>query len=183
MIKSEGFRLYIFLIAMIMLICGCEEKIKPSITNTKLGQDIPTQESWDARIIFTNSGKITGILKAGHIAMYAAKKYTILDSNITVDFFDENEKHTSILTAQRGKVNDVTKDFEANEHVVVISDSGTTLRTEELYWDNTNRKIHTPAFVEIISPKEQIQGHGLISDQSLKNYTILKVIGQAKMNE
>lgn len=183
MMQSKSIWLNLLLIIMITLICGCEEKIKPSITNTKFGQDIPTQESWDTMITFTDSGKVTGILKAGYIAMYATKRYTILDSNITVDFFDENEQHTSVLTARRGKVNDATKDFEANENVIVKSDSGTTLKTEELYWDNTNQKIHTTAFVEITSPKEQIQGHGLISDQSLKNYIILKVTGQAKTNE
>ena len=36
------------------------------------------------------------------------------------------------------------------------------------------------AFVEIISPTEEIRGVGLESDQSLTNYTILKVTGEAQ---
>jgi LPS export ABC transporter protein LptC len=165
-----------------LLLFACEEKIKPPISSG-LGYDVPTQESWNAKIVFTDSGKVSGILRAGHIAMYTDKKFTLLDSNIVVDFYNEHQQHTSVLTAKRGKVNDITHDFEAHEHVVVVSDSGTRLTTEELYWSNATRKIHTPAFVEIASPKEQLQGHGFESDQDLKHYTIFKVTGQAKTNE
>ena len=118
-----------------LLLLSCEEKIRPPISDGLSGI-VPTQESWDARIIFTDSGRTSGILRAGHIAMYADRKSTVLDSNITVDFFDEHQQHTSVLTARRGRVNDVTQDFEAHGNVVVVSDSGTTLSTEDLYWTN-----------------------------------------------
>jgi len=143
----------------------------------------PAQESWNAAITFTDSGRVTGILHAGHIASFTEKKFTTLDSGLTVDFYDERQHHTSVLTARRGRVDDRTHDFEAHENVVVVSDSGTTLRTEELYWNNVARKIHTPAYVDISSPTEQIQGQGLESDQSLKRYTIFKVTGQARAHD
>lgn len=165
-----------------LLLLGCEPKIKPPISSLGVGHDVPTQESWNAVITFTDSGRITAILKAGHIAVFYEQKKTLMDSNITVDFFDENSNRTSILTAKKGIVNDLTHDLEARENVIVVNDSGTTLRTEELYWMNKTQKIHTPAFVEITSPTEQIQGHGLESDQSLKYYTIPKVTGKAKTN-
>ena len=157
-----------------------EEKVKPPVSSIVIGEDVPSQESWNAKITFTDSGKVTALLRSGHIASFMEKRYTVLDSNIVVDFFDQNEKHTSVLTAYRGRVNDVTHDFEAHDHVVVVSDSGTTLWTEELYWNNTTQKITTPAFVEILSPTEHIFGHGFESDQGLKHYAIFKVTGQAK---
>jgi len=162
---------------------GCAEKIKPSVANTSLGQEISTQESWNTAITFTDSGKVTAIVHAGHIAVFSNKKFTLLDQKIKVDFFNEREVHTSVLTAERGKVNDETKDLEAYGNVVVVSDSGTNLKSEELFWSNAKQLIHTQSFVEITSPTEQIQGHGLESDQSLKNYKIFRVTGQTKTNE
>ena len=166
-----------------LLLFSCEERIKPAVASSGLGLDVPTQESWNATITFTDSGRMTAILRAGHIAMFAEKRSTRLDSNIIVDFFDEHEKHSSVLTAKRGQVNDITHDFEAHESVVVVSDSGATLKTEDLYWTNTAQKIHTPSYVDITSPTEHINGHGFESDQGLKHYTIFKVTGQAKSNE
>ena len=144
------------------------------------GRDAPDQESWNATITFTDSGKITGILRAGYVAKYSQDRFTILDSGIVVDFFNERYEHTSVLTARRGRVNDITNALEARGSVVVRSDSGTVLKTEELYWNNKRERVYTEAFVEIVSPTEEIRGMGLESDQSLRHYTILRVTGQAQ---
>ncbi len=96
-----------------------------------------------------------------------------------VDFYGEAGEHTSMLTARRGKVDDATEDFNAYDNVVVVSDSGTTLRTDRLFWNSAERKIHTDDFVDIVSPTEHIMGHGMVSDQGLKNYKIFVVTGSS----
>ena len=167
----------------LLLLASCEEKIKPSISSAGVGRNLPSQESWNATITFTDSARVSAVLRAGHIAMYGDTKRTLLDSGIVVDFYDTQQRHTSVLTARRGEVNDLTKDFEARDNVIVVSDSGTTLKTEVLYWLNAARKVRSPAFVEIVSPTEQIRGQGFESDQALRHYTIFKVTGQAASHE
>ena len=127
---------------VLFILCGCEEKIRPSVVAMNQN-DMPSQESWNSIVTFTDSGKVKAILWSGHIASYSAKQFTILSESIHVDFFNEFEQHTSLLTARRGRVNDRTQDFAAYENVIVISDSGTTLRTDSLFWDNATRKIRT----------------------------------------
>jgi LPS export ABC transporter protein LptC len=159
---------------------GCGERSPAPVLPAQPGGDIPDQESWDATITFTDSGRVTGILRSGYIGKYIEDRYTILDSGLTVDFFNDRYEHTSVLTAARGRVDDATNDFAAWENVVVRSDSGTVLRTGELHWDNRRERIHTGAYVEIVSPTEEIRGIGLESDQSLTHYTILRVTGRVR---
>ena len=64
--------------------------------------------------------------------------------------------------------------------VVVVSDSGTTVTTEKLYWDNKRRKVHSDLFVRVVSPREIIQGVGFEADENLDNYTIYKTSGSQK---
>lgn len=161
-------------------LAGCAEKTRPPVVPLQPGKDLPDQESWNAAITFTDSGRVGGILRAGYIAKFLASRHTLLDSGITVDFYDDAFRHTSVLTAQRGRVNDVTNDFEARGNVVVRSDSGTVLRTEELFWDSRRGKVTTDAYVEIVSPTEEIRGTGLESDQSLTHYTIKRVTGKSQ---
>ena len=175
-------RLVLFVLTPLLFL-ACGEKIKPSIAATGVGGNVATQESWKAKITITDSGKVSGILRAGHISVFEDKKVTFLDSGIIVDFFDENEQHTSVLTAKAGKINDLTHDLEAHGNVIVVSDSGTTLKTEDLFWNNTTQKVYTQDYVEVTSPREQINGHGFESDRGLKQYKILDVTGQAKTNE
>lgn len=172
----------LLLVVIVLTSPGCrgeDERTRPQILAVQPGKDTPDQESWNATITFTDSGKVTGILRAGHIAKYIQDRFTLLDSTVTVDFFNDRFEHTSVLTARSGKVDDITNDFEARGNVVVRSDSGTVLYTEELFWSNTRGKVFTEAFVEIKSPTEEIRGMGFESDQSLTHYTISRVTGQA----
>ncbi len=172
----------IALAALLAGAAGCEEKIRPDVRPLSQSE-VPDQESWNSTVRFSDSARVKAVLWAGHIANFAAQKTTLLSDSIHVDFYNEQEVHTSVLTAREGKVNDQTEDFEARENVVVISDSGTILRTDRLFWDNAERKIHTDAFVDIVSPTEHIMGHGMVSDQSLRNYRIFRVTGQRTTND
>lgn len=167
---------------LLALLTGCEEKVKPTVAPVTAAE-IPSQESWNSTVTFTDSARIRAVLWSGHIAVFTAREYTLLSDSVRVDFFDELEQHTSTLTARRGRVNDRTRDFEAYENVVVVSDSGTVLKTDRLFWTNATRTIHTDAFVDITSPTEQIRGHGMESDQSLTHYRIFRVTGRAVARE
>ena len=174
---------FLLLVLMASLLTpGCEEKVKPSVVAINQGE-IPSQESWNSTVILSDSARVKAVVWAGHIMAYSQQRVTLLSDSIHVDFFNIREEHTSLLTARRGRVNDANQDFEAHENVVVISDSGTILRTDRLLWTNAEQKIHTDAFVDIVSPTEHIMGTGLISDQGLKNYRIFKVTGQSLPHE
>jgi LPS export ABC transporter protein LptC len=170
------------MLLFLLLAGGCEEKLKPSVVPLEEGR-LPGQESWLSTVTLTDSAKVKAILWAGYIAVYTDRQQTLLDDSIHVDFFNAEEEHASVLTARRGRVNDRTKDFAAYDSVVVVSDSGTVLKTDSLFWNNATRRIETEAFVEIISPTEHIRGHGLVSDQSLKDYRIFRVTGEAVVKE
>lgn len=164
----------------LLLSVGCAEKIKPSVLGGVSSATLPSQESWNTTVTFTDSGIVKAILKAGHIAAFEASKQTQLDSGVHVDFFDEHGVHSSVLTSRTGKVDENTNNLEAIGNVVVVSDSGVVVETEKLFWDNQRQLIHSDEFVKITSPKENLQGHGFESDQNLKNYKIFKVTGTAK---
>jgi len=171
-----------WLLAALLASAGCGERAGPAVVPLPPSA-LPSQESWRSTVTFTDSARVKAVLWAGHIAEYQGDRTTLLDDSVHVDFFDETGRHTSTLTARRGKVNDATQDFEARDSVVVISDSGSTMRTDRLYWTNADRTIHTDAFVDITSPTEHITGTGMVSDQDLKNYRIFRVTGQAVKGE
>jgi LPS export ABC transporter protein LptC len=165
---------------LVIVLAGCEEKVKPSVLSGVSSSQLPSQESWNSTITFTDSGIVKAIVKAGHIYAYDNSRVTFLDSGVVVDFFDEFGKHTTMLTSQRGTVDEGTNNLEATGDVVVKSDSGTVVYTEKMFWNNQKQLIHSPEFVRIVSPKEQLQGTGFESDHNLRNYRIFKVTGTAE---
>jgi len=171
----------LFLLAF--LSSSCEERIKPTVLEDVKRKELPTHESWNTTITFSDSGIIKAVLHVGHLAKYENERTTVLDGGVKVDFFNIRGEHTSVLTASGGKVDDHTHDFEAIGNVLVVSDSGTTLQTERLFWNNASRSVRTEEFVKIVSPKEEIQGHGFESDENLTNYKIFRVTGKTSMQQ
>lgn len=186
MLDDKSIRWWVWSIPFVLLLVissSCEERIRPSILSDLRGKELPSHESWNTTITFSDSGTTKAILKVGHLAKYEYRQKTLLDAGLHVDFFDVNGRHTSVLTAQGGSVNDRTNDLEAVGTVIVVSDSGTTLETERLLWENSTRRVQSNDFVKIVSPKEEIQGHGLDSDQNLNNYKIFRVTGQMSLTK
>jgi len=169
----HGFALF----CLILLLPGCEERLKPAVSGESPTDAPPAQESWGTAVAFSDSGETRAILKAGHVSVYPERGYTILNGGVQVDFFDRSGAHSSVLTSDSGWVNDLTHDLEAIGTVKVVSDSGNTIRTERLDWDNARRLIHSESYVTIKSPTEEIQGEGFESNEVLTRYRIFHVKG------
>jgi LPS export ABC transporter protein LptC len=167
-------KVFLLPLSLLILISCSDQKVKPSIDPSLSVEELPAQESWDATVFFSDSGKTTAILEAGHLRMFSKRQETLLDQGMMVDFYNEEEVKTTTLTALKGRVDDATRDLYAMDSVVVMSDS-TTIQTEELKWRNSDKKIVSDKFVTIISPKEKIQGYGFESDQHLQNYVIYNI--------
>ena len=165
--------IYFFLATLFLTHCS-EKKLKPQIDETITSEELPDQESKNAKITFTEEGKLKAILFADNIKVIGNKSEKLLE-NVRIEFYNEEEIQTSTLTSLEGKIDDLTQDMYAIKDVVAVSDSGVTLTTDELIWKNKTKKIVTDKFVRIISKEEIIEGYGFESDQNLTNYTIFNI--------
>lgn len=166
---------FILILLIGITISSCENKFVPPKTDLK-SEEIPEQESWNSSVAFSDSGKVKAILRAGHIMVFNKKGYTLIDSGAKVDFY-KDKVIVSTLTSKQGKVVEPSKNIEIYDSVVVINKEGSILKTQKLFWDNQTQRVSTDEYVKIITPKEEVEGIGFISDQNLKNYTIFKVTG------
>jgi len=141
----------------------------------------PDQEGWNSRITVTNAGRVSAEVQYGHMEKYSKKREVHFDSGIIVDFYNQSGNHTSKLTAERGLLFEVNNDFEAHGNVVVVSDSGITLLSESLKWQNQRQRILTDDFVTVsTADADTLHGKGFESDPNLKNWSIKQTTGVTK---
>ena len=163
-------------IILLLTLLGCTGKdVKPKVDSSFVVEELPAQESWNSTVFFTDSGKTAAILYTGHLQLFNARKETILDDGVKVEFFNSLEVKTTTLTSKRGRVDERTNDLYAIDSVVAVNDSGIVVRTDELKWRNRDQKIVSVKFVTIESPDEHIEGYGFESDQHLRNYVIYNI--------
>lgn len=157
---------------------SCEgDEVKPDLLPVAITKQVPSQTSWNARLSFSTDGVVRGVLVARRVRVYESQRKTILDSNIKVDFFGADSKHTSVLTASWAHINDASKDMTAFDSVKVRSDNGVLVETDSLVWFNQTRKVRSDAFVRITEKNGRVTtGMGFESDQDLINYHILRPV-------
>ena len=168
------------LCAILWVFMGCEEKTQPSVMSTIDSRTLPQQESWNSTIYVSDSGRISAIIVAGYIRVPESSQRTEMSQGVKVRFFDRDGNQTSFLTSDEGSVDEGTDNLEAKKNVVVVSSDSSHMTTEQLFWDNQRQLIYTPAYVQITTTKEKLQGHGFESDQSLKHYRVFHVTGQTQ---
>ena len=172
MIRRIGFILALSL----LLPAGCTKISNPPAADTA-NAELPQQEFYDATITFYQGDKISGILQAGRIRKYEKSASILLDSNVVMDFYNEEGKHTTKLWADSARTDENHRDMVAMGDVIAKSDSGQTLESSELRWDNRSRQIRSNTQVKMSTPTDTIYGIGFVSDEHLKNWQVLQPTG------
>ena len=140
--------------------------------------DFSDQESWNPTIILTREAKKRAVIKSGHLSKYADKKEVILEGNVDADFFSTEEEHMSNLKSDHAFVYEETDNLLAVGNVVVVSDSGVTLFTDSLYWDNKLEKITSNDTIMLTTEMDDtLYGVGFESDVDLTHWKIIKPWG------
>lgn len=182
---QKYFSLKVTVICLAGLI-SCSDDSTRKISTEFISSDYPTTQMWNMTTTITDSGKVTSLIKAGYVSKFnrTEEKITHLDSGLYVEFYDGSSgKRTSVLTANRGIINDLTNDMEAFDRVKVVSSDNTILESEYLKWTETTQLVSSDKFVTITTPSEILQGTGFESDKQLKFYKIFKASGRAEVEK
>jgi LPS export ABC transporter protein LptC len=139
----------------------------------------PDQESWNVRLMLSDSGKSKTLLEARHAGQYrqGEKQEIRIDGGLALRLFNDGGTST-LITAEKGIVHG-NQDIEAFNHVVIRTENGTEIRTEYIMRSNLDRMMRSDRFVTINSPSGSIRGYGFESDDAMKSYRIFHASGEA----
>lgn len=159
------------------VVSGCT-KIESSSQTESTKTERPQQELYDATITFYQDDRLNATLQAGRIRKFERQSVILLDSGVVMDFYNAEGRHTSKLWADSGRTDEVRKDMVAMGNVIARSDSGETLESTQLRWDNKTRQIRSEVPVKLSTPTDTIYGDNFVSDENLRNWRIEQPYGK-----
>jgi LPS export ABC transporter protein LptC len=170
---DRGFMGMVLSMLLAGLVAGCH-KDTPS---TPSGEEvrIPDQEARDFTLTESSEGKKSWTLWSSYAAMYNDRN--LVDARtVRIEFFDREGKKNSTLTADQGLVFQRTNDLEARGKVRVTTESGVTLETDSLRWQNARGKIVSDAFVRVTRNGDVVTGYGFESDATLEHFHLAREV-------
>jgi LPS export ABC transporter protein LptC len=166
-----------WIISVVFLMVGCAN-LPESPTLDKNRDKLPDQTISQGKIDVVKEGRLQYVIHAGRIRTFEKDRLTLLDSSVVVDFFNQAGAHTSVLTSAQARVEETKNIFLAQGNVVVKTDSGATLRTERLFWDEAKRKIRSDTLVTMITQYDSLRGYNFDAAEDLSSWQIQQPTGQ-----
>jgi LPS export ABC transporter protein LptC len=162
------------LAVLVVVASGCvRKKPRQSVSAGAAMREYPSQESWNSSLIMTRAGKQQAIIRYGHMTQYDSRKMAYFDEGVQVDFYSTEGAHTSKLNSDRGEYNQLTEEVRGIGNVIVVSDTGITLRTPFMRWDPRIEKIVSDSSVMVTTQKlDTLYGKGFESVSDLSHWVI-----------
>ncbi|MFH1784196.1 MAG: LPS export ABC transporter periplasmic protein LptC [bacterium] len=169
--KTRKFLIILALIIPVFVYqLGCS-KGEDTSGNSGAGKVVADQELRKFNIVQTTDGSKQWEMDAQEAQIYKETK-SVDAKDLYVTFFEEGKK-SSILTAQKGKLNTDSGDIEVEGNVVVNSlVQNTTIETEKLFYIAKDEKIVSNEFVKQTREDSIITGYGLETDPGLRKVQI-----------
>jgi len=149
------------------LVAGCErgQRVSPAGSTVEL----PDQEVGDFAVTETDEGRLEWKMYAKSAAIFNARN-AIVARGVRIDFFGDEDKRTSTLTAREGEMNQRTRDMVARGSVVLQTTEGTRMSTEQLKFLNKQQRIVSDEFVRVERGGDVLTGYGFESDPDLEHF-------------
>lgn len=139
----------------------------------------PSGEADDFNLKYTDSGRITSVLKSPKMLDYSSVQYPFIEfpKGILVTFYDKNQKKTYVKSdyAVSYKGTDLI-DLQGN--VNIWTDTGSRMVTEQLYYDQKNEWFFTEKKFRFSDPKGVSYGQGVDFSKDFKVVNSQKISGE-----
>jgi len=173
-----------FFIFLITFIASCENKaedVRNWTRNVTLKEEAYNVESYLSQ---------QGIMKAKLTAPLMIRMprydspYVEFPKTLHVDFYKDSTVLDSWLDSKYGKYYESQNKVYLRDSVVVITAQGDTLKTFDLWWDQTTKMFYTDTLARYFSSSKQIYGgKGLRATQDLKSVVFKYPIGTIKTTD
>jgi LPS export ABC transporter protein LptC len=173
----------IFLIGMFSLI-ACENDLRDveKISSKKLA--IPVDKSTGVTVTYSDSAIVKAKLITPELLNYKTEKpYLEMKKGVTVVFYDANQQETSTVRSDYAIRRENEKIVELKKNVVATNKRGETFKSEELIWDETNKRFYSNRLVSIISKGNVLYGNSFWANEDFSYYEIVQSTGDLNLTE
>jgi LPS export ABC transporter protein LptC len=160
--------------AILMAIgAACSNKTEPPVATHSPLADSADQVIFGAKFQLNDEGISRALLHAD--TAYTFDDNTRIElQNVNTTFFTATGTKDAVLTSRRGTFNNRTNNMIARDNVVVVSEDGRRLTTQELIYNQGRNEIASDSAFVMTEPNRRLEGIGFRSDPNMKNIRILK---------
>lgn len=152
---------------------ACENDLD-NVKKVTATDETPQQITAGLHTLYSDSGIVQYEIIANRVEVFEVpEQKTVFKNGFVVNYFSRDSKLVSKLKAEYGEIKSQTHVILARNNVIFTNyEKNQTLKTEELFWDQTSKKVRTTKNFFVESPTTYAKGVGLEADETFSNYTM-----------
>ncbi|MDQ4080020.1 MAG: LPS export ABC transporter periplasmic protein LptC [Gemmatimonadota bacterium] len=154
---------------------GCSEGTAPPPISRSPLADSADQLMFGIETLLTDRGVLNARLEAD-TAFFFDENTRIELRGVHLTFYTRTGERNSVLTSREGTYNMRQSKMEARGNVVVVSEDGRRLTSEQLRYDQTRNEISSDSAFVLTEPDRRIEGIGFTSDPNMNNVRVHRLI-------
>ncbi len=175
----------ILLLAVLLFNYSCTSNKPEEIKAIEEIHNIPSLELYDYESFITDSGKVKYHLITPQLLNFDKREDPykefpqgghIITFGDSINIIKSEIKCKYAINYEKEKLWDLRNNVEA------INEDGVIFNTEQLFWNEKDKRIYTEKFIKITTENKIITGYGLEATQNLNDYEIKNVSAILEIN-
>ena len=154
--------------------CGGDGTAPPQATGSPMA-DSADQMMFGISTLLTDRGVLNAELEAD-TAFFFDENTRIELRGVKLTFYTRTGVRNSVLTSREGTYNTRQSRMEARGNVVVVSEDGKRLTSEQLRYDQLRNEISSDSAFVLTEPGRRLEGIGFTSDPNMNNVRVHRLI-------
>jgi LPS export ABC transporter protein LptC len=171
---SGRLRFAVMTLPLVAAVACSDGTAPPPISRSPLA-DSADQLMFGIETLLTDRGVLNARLEAD-TAFFFDENTRIELRGVHLTFFTRTGERNSVLTSREGTYNMRQAKMEARGNVVVVSEDGKRLTSEQLRYDQTRDEISSDSAFVLTEPDRRIEGIGFTSDPNMNNVRVHRLI-------
>lgn len=156
------------------LACNGEGTAPPRVSGSPMA-DSADQMMFGINTLLTDRGVMNAELGAD-TAFFFDENTRIELRVVKLTFYTRTGERNSVLTGEEGTYNTRQSQMEARGNVVVVTEDGRRLTTEQLRYDQIRNEISSDSAFVLTEPGRRLEGVGFTSDPNMNNVRVHRLI-------
>ena len=162
------------LFAAAVLFCSCTKRNEGNVVNLSDQDTLPLLQSIGVSTLISDSGIIQYKIIAEDWSIYDKtdpQKWTF-EKGLFLQKFNDKYQTEAYISADTAYYYNKLRLWELRSRVQVKNTKGETFKTDLLYWNLSQHRVYSPAFMEVQATQQQLSGYDFSSNEQMTDYYI-----------